>query len=223
MNIEGLGDALVDQLMANNLVEQIPDIYNLQLEDLTKLERMGSKSSQNLLDEIEKSKDRDVARLLFALGIRFVGERTAQALALHFKSVEALARSGYEELLRIQDVGPKVAESIVFFFEQPENIEFLRRLKEAGLNFVDREEPEKRKKSLAGQTFVLTGKLSRLTREGATEIIQHLGGIVVNSVSHKTTYVIAGEAPGSKLQKARVLGVPVLDESEFQKLIDSLT
>jgi DNA ligase (NAD+) len=222
MNIEGLGDALVDQLIANNLVGQIPDIYNLQLEDLIELERMGSKSSQNLLDEIEKSKDRDVARLVFALGIRFVGERTAQALASHFKSVEALARAGYEVLLRIQDVGPKVAESVVFFFEQPENIEFIKRLKKAGLNFADREEPEKRKKFLAGQTFVLTGKLSRFTREGATEIIQHLGGIVVSSVSRKTTYVIAGEAPGSKLQKARVLGVPILDESEFQRFIDSL-
>lgn len=221
MNIEGLGDAIVRQLMSNNLVRHIPDIYNLRIEDLIDLERMGPKSSQNLLDEIEQSKDRDVARLIFALGIRFVGERTAQALAAHFKSVDALARAGYEELLPIQDVGPKVAESVVFFFDQPENVELLSRLKQAGLNFADRKGSEERKKLLAGQTFVLTGKLSRFTREEATAIIQNLGGQVVSSVSSKTSYVIVGEAPGSKFQKARSLGVPTLDESQFQELIDS--
>jgi len=221
MNIEGLGDALVDQLIAKNLVRRIPDIYNMKFEDLKNLERMGPKSSQNLLDEFQKSKDRDVARLIFALGIRFIGERTAYALASHFNSLDALARAGYEELLPIQDVGPKVAESVVFFFEQPENIELISRLKEAGLNFEDLKGPEKGEKLLSGQTFVLTGKLSRFTREEAAEIIQHLGGQVVSTVSRKTTYLIVGEAPGSKLQKARSLGVPVLDESNFQKLIDS--
>jgi len=222
MNIEGLGDALVHQLMSNNLVRHIPDIYDLRIEDLINLERMGPKSSQNLLDEIEQSKDRDIARLIFALGIRFVGERTAQALAAHFNSVEALARAGYEELLPIQDVGPKVAESLVFFFDQPENIELLSRLKQAGLNFADIKGSEEGEKFLAGQTFVLTGKLSRFTREEATAIIHSLGGQVVSSVSSKTSYVIVGEAPGAKFQKARSLGVPTLDESQFQKLIDSL-
>jgi len=222
MNIEGLGDAIVHQLMSNNLVRHIPDIYNLRIEGLIDLERMGPKSSQNLLDEIEQSKDRNVARLIFALGIRFVGERTAQTLATHFKNVDGLARAAYEELLQIQDVGPKVAESVVFFFDQSENIELLNRLKQAGLNFADRKGLEEGKKLLAGQTFVLTGKLSRFTREEATAIIQNLGGQVVSSVSSKTSYVIAGEAPGSKFQKARSLGVQTLDESQFQKLIDSL-
>ncbi len=222
MNIEGLGDAIVDQLIAKNLVRHIPDIYHLKFEDLVSLERMGPKSAQNLLDEIEKSKNRDVARLVFALGIRYVGERTAQALSLHCRSVESLVRASFEELLQIQDVGPKVAESVVFFFKQPENMELIRRLKEAGLNFIDRKTPKIEQTYFSGQTFVLTGKLSRFTREEATEIIQRLGGQVVSSVGRKTTYVIVGENPGSKLQKARSFGVPTLNESEFQKLIDSL-
>jgi DNA ligase (NAD+) len=222
MNIEGLGDAIARQLMANKLVKNIPDIYDLQKEDLIALERMGPKSAQNLLNEIESSKNRDVARLIFALGIRFVGERTAQALTAHFKSTDALSEASFEELQQIQDVGPKVAESVVFFFHQPENIELIRRLKKAGLCFANKTEPEEGKKFLAGQTFVLTGKLSRLTREEATAIIQDLGGQVVSSVSRKTDYVIVGESPGSKFQKAKSLGIPTLDESAFHKLIDSL-
>jgi DNA ligase (NAD+) len=220
MNIEGLGDALIDQLLEKKLVEHIPDIYDLNLDDLANLERMGQKSSQNLLEEIERSKNRDVSRLIFALGIRFVGERTAGALAAHYKSLDVLARTGYEELLKIPDVGPKVAESVVFFFGQPENAELMARLKEAGLNFVEREWPKKGITPLDGRTFVLTGKLSRFTREEASEIIQTLGGQIASSVSRKTSYVVAGEDPGSKLQKAKRLGVPILSESEFQILID---
>jgi DNA ligase (NAD+) len=222
MNIEGLGDAIVHQLMANHLVRDIPDIYDLKLDDLIRLDRMGEKSAQNLLGEIERSKERDVSRLIFALGIRFVGERTAQALATHFSSIDALSHAGREELLQIQDVGPKVAESIVFFFDQPENVELVRRLKQAGIQFKDKTEPERGEKLLAGQTFVLTGKLTRFTREEATAIIQNLGGQVVSSVSRKTSYVIVGEAPGSKYQKAKSLGVSILDESQFQELIDSI-
>jgi len=221
MNIEGFGDAIVDQLIANDLVRNIPDIYNLAPEDLINLERIGPKSTQNLLDEIKKSKNRDVARLVFALGIRFVGERTAHALSAHFKNVDALSHAGYEELLHIPDVGSKVAESVVFFFKQPENVELLQRLKEAGLIFFELKGPGEGGKILEGQTFVLTGKLSRFTREEATEIIQQLGGKVISSVSSKTSYVIVGEAPGSKYQMAKSLGVPTLDESEFHKLIDS--
>ena len=221
MNIEGLGDAIVDQLISNKLVRNIPDIYNLAPEDLINLGRMGPKSTQNLLDEIEKSKNRELARLVFALGIRFVGERTAHALSAHFKSVDSLSHAGCEELLHIPDVGSKVAESVVFFFKQPENVELIQRLKEAGLNFFELEGPREGEKPFEGQTFVLTGKLSRLTREEATEIIQQYGGKVVSSVSSKTSYVIVGEAPGTKFQKAKSLGVPTLDESEFHKLIDS--
>lgn len=222
MNIEGLGDALIDQLLDKNLVKHIPDIYDLKLNDLVNLERMGQKSSQNLLDEIERSKKSDVARLIFALGIRFVGERTARALAAHFKSLDVLAEAGYEDLMKIPDVGPKVAESVVFFFERPENAELIARLKEAGLNFADRKGPETKKTPLDGQTFVLTGTLSRFTREEASEIIQALGGETASSVSRKTSYVVVGESPGSKLQKAKSLGVPILNELEFLELIDDM-
>ena len=218
MNIEGLGKALLDQLLEKRLVKKIPDLYSLKFEDLAGLERMGSKSSQNLLDEIENSKQRDAARLIYALGIRYVGERTAQVLAAHFKSIDALAGASFEELTPIEDVGPKVAESIVFFFKQPENIELLRKLKEAGLNFSIKEEKEE-EKPLAGQIFVLTGKLTTLTREEAEEIIERLGGKVSYSVSQRTNYVIIGESPGSKLVRARTLGVSALEEKEFLKLI----
>jgi len=219
MNIEGLGNALVDQLMDNGLVRSIPDLYNLKLQDLENLERMGLKSSQNLLDEIEKSKQRALPRLIFALGIRYVGERTAQALADHFKDLEKLSTAHLEELVQVEDVGPKVGESVVFFFRQPENMELLSRLKKAGLNLSHKEEAKKGDLPLAGQTFVLTGKLSDFTREEAAEIIGSLGGTVSSSVSSRTTYVIVGESPGSKLVRAQRLGIPTMEEKEFAKLV----
>jgi len=221
MNIEGLGDAIVDQLLAKKLLTTLPDIYSLKLENIVDLERMGPKSSKNLLKEIEKSKNVDKARLIFALGIRYVGERTAHALASHFKSVDALIHASYEELIQIQDVGHKVAESILFFFSQPENIDLINKLREAGLNFSAKKEAKESKKTLAGRTFVLTGKLTRFTRDEAKEIIEHLGGQVTSSVSRKTSLIIVGESPGSKLQKAKKFGIPQLDESEFESLIAS--
>jgi DNA ligase (NAD+) len=221
MNIEGLGDAIVDQLLAKKLLTTLPDIYSLKLENLVNLERMGPKSSQNLLKEIEKSKNLDKARLIFALGIRYVGERTAHALASHFQSLDALIHASYEELIQIQDVGHKVAESILFFFSQPENIDLVNKLREAGLNFSAKKEAKEPKRILAGQTFVLTGKLIHFTREEAKEIIEHLGGQVTSSVSRKTSSIIVGESPGSKLQKAKKFGIPQLDESEFESLIAS--
>lgn len=219
MNIEGLGEALVDQLLEKNFVKTLPDLYSLKLEDLETLERMGSKSSQNLLDEIEKSKKADLPRLIFALGIRYVGERTAQALASHFKDLTILSNATSEELVQVEDVGPKVAESVVFFFKQPENVELLNKLKEAGLRFSYTKKAKPGELPLAGQTFVLTGKLSELTREEATEAIENLGGSVTLSVSRKTTYVVVGESPGSKLEKAQRLGIPTLGEKEFSKLV----
>lgn len=218
MNIEGLGDALVDQILETKLVKNIPDLYSLKHEDLAILERMGPKSAQNLLDEIESSKKRDLDRLIFALGIRYVGERTAQALASHFKNLEALSTAAYEELLQIEDVGCKVAQSIVFFFKQPENIELISKLKAAGLNFASKEE-RKLTRPLTGQTFVLTGKLETLTREEASEMIEDLGGTISSSISSKTNYLIVGESPGSKLNKAQKLGILTLDETEFLKLV----
>jgi DNA ligase (NAD+) len=218
MNIEGLGEALVDQLLEKKLVRAIPDLYSLRYNDLVGLERMGPKSSQNLLDEIKNSKQRDLAALLFALGIRHVGERLAQTLAQNFKTLDALAKASAEDLTQVEDVGPTVAESIAFFFRQPENIELLRKLKQAGLNFRSREE-RRGDRPLAGKAFVLTGTLSKFPREEAAEIIESLGGKVTSSVSSKTNYLVVGKAPGSKVDKARQLGIPVLDEEEFLKLV----
>jgi DNA ligase (NAD+) len=219
MNIEGLGDSLVDQLLEKDLIKNIPDLYSLTHEGLVNLERMGPKSSENLLDEIEKSKQRNVDRLIFALGIRHVGERTAQTLASHFKSLNNLARATNEDLIQVEDVGPKVAESIVFFFKQPENVDLMNKLKEAGLNFRSREE-KGAEKPFAGLTFVLTGKFTTLTREKAAETIEKKGGKVSSSVSSKTNYVVVGKSPGSKLNRAQSLNIPAIDEKEFLKLIE---
>jgi len=218
MNIEGLGEALVDQLLEKKLVRSIPDLYSLRYDDLVGLERMGPKSSQNLLDEIKNSKQRDLHALLFALGIRHVGERLAQTLAQNFRTLDALAKASAEDLTQVEDVGPTVAESIAFFFRQPENIELLQKLKQAGLNFRAREE-RRGDQPLAGKIFVLTGTLSKFPREKAAEIIESLGGKVASSASSKTDYLVVGEAPGSKLVKGRQLGIPILNEEEFLKLV----
>lgn len=219
MNIEGLGDALVDQLLAEGLVTALPDLYALRADDLVGLERMGSKSSKNLLDEIERSKTNDVARLIFALGIRHVGEKLAHTLAAHFSGIDALGAATIEELTAVEDVGPVVAESLVFFFHQPENQTLLRQLKEAGLNFAAKKETKSGVRPLAGKTFVLTGTLERFSRDEAKAAVERLGGIVTDSVSGKTTYLVVGKEPGSKLVKARKLDVPIIDEGEFKKLL----
>jgi len=221
MNIEGLGDALVDQLLEKKLVRAIPDLYSLRFDDLVGLERMGPKSSENLLTEIENSKSRDLASLIFALGIRHVGERLAQSLARHFRTLDALASASPEQLTEVEDVGPKVAESILFFFRQPENAALIRKLKEAGLNFESRE-PKRGARPFVGKTFVLTGTLASMERDKARAVIEDLGGKVTSSVSSKTDYLIVGEAPGSKLDKARELGIAILDEQQFLKLIGQI-
>jgi len=182
------------------------------------LERMGPKSSQNLLGEVEKSRNRDLAPLVFALGIRHVGERLAQTLAGRFRTLDALAGASAETLTEVEDVGPKVAESIVFFFQQPENIALIRRLKEAGLNFESRAE-RRGAQPLAGKTFVLTGTLAGLGRDQAKAAIESLGGKVTSSVSSQTDYLVVGESPGSKLDKARKIGIATLNEREFLKLV----
>lgn len=219
MNIETLGIALVNQLLEKHLVQTIPDLYALRYEDLVNLDRMGPKSSQNLLDEIEKSKGMDLDRLIYALGIRFVGERTAQAIASHFRDLDSLAKALPEELIHIEDVGPKVAESIVFFFHQPKNTALLDKLREAGVNFFSQAEASSEEGPLSGQTFVLTGKLAQFSREEARKEIEQRGGTITSTVNRKTDYVIAGAEPGAKLEKAQKLGVPVLDEKDFLALI----
>lgn len=220
MNIEGLGESLVDQLMREKLISNLADIYSLKKEDLAELERMGEKSSQNLLDEIEASKNNSLARLIYSLGIRHVGERTAQTLAAHFRNMESLAKAAEEELIGLNDVGPKVAESIVFFFRQPENIDLISKLRNAGLNFTSRSEEKQTGQPLSGKTFVITGKLESFSRDQAKEKIESFGGTVTSSVSKNTDYVIVGEDPGSKLDKARSLNVPLLDEEGLKALLN---
>lgn len=219
MNIEGLGDAMVAQLMSAGLVHGIADLYTLKKEQLLQLERVGDKSAQALLDEIERSRQAPLARVLYGLGIRFVGERTAQLLANHFGSMDALMAATEDELERVNEVGPKVARAIVEFFAEERNQELVRRLRELGLTFTA--EKKVTADTLAGLTFVLTGTLPTLTREQAKERIEAAGGKISGSVSKKTNYVVAGEEAGSKLDKAQSLGVAVLDEAGLLQLLDS--
>jgi len=219
MNIEGLGNALVDQMIKEKLVTEIPDLYSLKLKDLDKLERMGRISSLNLLDEIKKSKNQSLIRVIFALGIRYVGERTARILASHYKNMKKLTEAKPDELLAIKDIGPKVSEGIVYFFKQPENIKLIQKLEAAGLNFSSLESSTRKDPYLGDKLFVLTGTLSSMTREQAKEKIKNLGGIVTSSLSRKTIYLVAGSAPGSKLQKAQKLGIMTLSERDFLDLI----
>ncbi|MBN1272115.1 MAG: NAD-dependent DNA ligase LigA [Candidatus Aminicenantes bacterium] len=220
MNIEGLGEALVDQLLDIKMVKSIPDLFSLTKNELENLERMGAKSAQNLLDEIEGAKTREFYRLIFALGIRYVGERTAEILASSFQNIDALSQAGIEELTQIPDIGPKVAESVVFFFKQPENKALINCLKKAGLNLKTSTEEKRIAKIFAGKTFVLTGRLESLTRDEAGDLIKKGGGTVSSSVSGNTSYVIAGASPGSKLRKAQSLGITVLNEKDFFDLME---
>ena len=218
MDIDGLGEAMVDQLLARGLVRSLPDLYGLRFEDLVELERFGPKSARNLLDEIAASKSRGLARLLYALGIRHVGERLAQTLAARYRSLGALEAAGRDDLVETEDVGPKVAESILFFFAQPENRELIRRLREAGID--DRAaEAAAGPKPLAGQVFVITGTLTAMTRDEARELLEGLGAEIGSSVTRKTTGLVVGDTPGSKLDRARKLGVRIIEEGDFLKLV----
>jgi DNA ligase (NAD+) len=216
MNIDGMGDALVNQLTERGLVKNVADIYKLTKGDLLSLERMGDKSAQNILDEIENSKKLPLERVTYGLGIRMVGERTAQFLAEHFGSMEALESAGVEELQDVNEVGPRIAESIVEFFGIAANRKLVERLRGAGLRLTGQK--KQRGTKLAGKTFVLTGTLAHFTRDEAKRMIEDAGGKVTGSVSKKTDYVVAGADAGSKLDKAKELGVKVIDESEMERL-----
>lgn len=217
MNIEGMGEALVNQLTDRGLVKNVADIYHLTKKNLLTLERMGDKSAQNVLDEIENSKKLPLERVIFGLGIRFVGERTAEFLAEHFGSMDALMKANQEELQEVNEVGPRIAASIVEFFQEPRNRDLVKQLREAGLTFAGTK--KERGTKLAGKTFVLTGTLANYSREQAKKMIEDAGGRVSGSVSKKTDYVVAGTDAGSKLDKAKELGVRVIDEKEIEKLI----
>ena len=220
MVIDGLGEALVDQLVDGGLVRSIADLYQLTKEQLVSLERMGEKSAQNLLDEIGDSKQVSLARVIFGLGIRHVGARLAQMLAEHFGSLDRLMQASVEELQEVSDVGPRVAESILQFFQEEQNRALVERLRRAGLRFEEAR-GGKLAGPLAGKTFVLTGVLEKYTREQAQRLIEEAGGKVTPSVSKKTDYVVTGADPGSKLEKARALGVKILDERELERLLQS--
>jgi DNA ligase (NAD+) len=260
MNIEGLGDAMVAQLLGQKaeeagsaegmseeaqaveaaeptrdgkavingapasgskpkvLVNTIADLYALTMEQLLELDRVGEKSAQALLDEIAKSKKAGLARVLLGLGIRFVGERTAQLLAAHFGSMEALMAASEDELTKVTEVGPKVASGVMEFFAEEKNRDLVRRLAECGVEMTA--EKKITTSTLEGLTFVITGTLPSMTREEAKELIERAGGRVSGTVSKKTSYVVAGEEAGSKLDKAQSLGVPVLDEAGLRALLD---
>jgi len=218
MNIDGVGDALVDQLVDRKMVESVADLYDLTVEKLLELERMGKKSAANVIRNMEESKKNPLPRVLTALGIRFVGERTAVFLAEAFGSLDLIAEAGPAELQQAEEVGPKVAESIFQFFREPRNQELVGRLRSAGLQFEYRA-MRPRSGPLKGLTFVLTGTLPTLSREEAKKLIETAGGKVSGSVSKKTNYVVAGEDPGSKFDKAQELGIKVVTEEGLLDLL----
>jgi DNA ligase (NAD+) len=221
LDIEGLGERLVDQLVDGGLVRTLPDFYRLDLAQLVALERYGEKSATNLLERLDKSKRTTLARFLYGLGIRHVGETTAKDLAAHFGSIDRLMNASVEDLLEVADVGPVVAQSIRTFFDQPHNREVVGQLRAVGVHWPEHAGAPARAadRPLAGKTFVLTGTLPALTREEATELIEAAGAKVTGSVSKKTDYVVAGEEAGSKLAKAQALGTPVLDEEGLRRLL----
>ena len=217
MNIDGMGDALVTQLTERGLAKDVADIYKLTKANLLSLERMGDKSAENILREIENSKKLPLERVIFGLGIRFVGERTAQFLAEHFGEMDALMNASQEDLQQVEEVGPRIAKSIVEFFSEPRNRELVDELRRAELTM--RGKKRERGTKLAGKTFVLTGTLAHYTRDEAKKRIEDAGGKVTGSVSKKTDYVVAGADAGSKLDKAKELGVQVIDERELEQLV----
>jgi len=217
MNIDGMGDALVRQLVDSGLVRNASDIYKLTKANLLSLERMGEKSAQNVLDQIEASKKRPLDRVIFGLGIRFVGERTAQFLAEHFGSLDSLMRATDEDLQQVSEVGPRIAKSVVQFFQDPKNLELVEGLRTADLILTGHR--KHRGTTLEGKTFVLTGTLAHFTRDEAKKKIEDAGGKVTGSVSKKTDYVVAGTDAGSKLDKAKDLGVKVIGEGELDQLL----
>ncbi len=224
MDIEGLGPAIIDQLVEKDLIKDISNLYFLKRSDLISLERMGEKSVDNLLDAIEKSKKKSLANLIYGLGIRYVGVHTSEVITRYYSTLDKFNEARLEELIEINEIGPKIAESIILFFKEKENLAIIERLRSAGLNFSQEEEKTRKEKVariLAGKQFVLTGTLKDFTRTQAKEIIIELGGRVTDSVSKKTDYVVAGEDPGSKYQKAQKLGVPIINEEEFKKILTS--
>jgi DNA ligase (NAD+) len=218
MDVEGLGDQLVEQLVDRNVVTTAADLYRLGLTSLASLDRMADKSAGNLIKAIEKSKSTTLARFIYALGIRHVGESTAKELARHFGGIDALLKADEAQLLDVADVGPVVARSILQFLADPTNVELIEQLRANGVHWEEGAS-EARPKPLAGLTFVLTGTLPTMSRDEAAERIEGAGGKVAGSVSKKTSYLVAGDDAGSKLAKAETLGVPVIDEAALLEML----
>jgi DNA ligase (NAD+) len=219
MDINGLGDSLVVQLVDTGLVRTPADLYRLRKDDLLKLERMGEKSAENLIQGIQESRNRPLERVLLGLGIRHIGKGAAIILANEFGTIESLMNATREELEAIRDIGPIVAQSVVDYFQSPVTRTFIGQLQEAGINF--RQDNTIESSEFAGLTFVLTGTLDRMSRDEAGEMIRARGGKVSSSVSKNTSYLVAGESAGSKLDKAEELGVTVLSEEQFTALLGS--
>ena len=221
MDIEGLGEKVVQLLLRHKLIQDYGDLYYLKKEDIARLEGMGDKSAENLVNAIEASKTRPLARLIFALGIRYVGEGAARLLAEHFHSLDALMNASVEEIERIEGIGFKTARSIKDFFTRKENLTVIEKLRKAGVRFEEpKAAPETVDERFYQKTFVFTGALERYSRDEAKELVEARGGIVSNSVSRKTDYVVVGKDPGSKLQKARQLGIQIIPEEEFYKMLE---
>ncbi|SFB15263.1 DNA ligase (NAD+) [Collimonas sp. OK607] len=221
MDIEGLGDQLIEQLVDRQLIFTAADLYKLGLVKLAALERMADKSAQNVLSALEKSKSTTLGRFIYALGIRHVGEATAKELATHFGSIDGLLQASEEQLLEVADIGPVVARSLLAFFADPLNRELVEQLRAAGIHWPENLPAETASKFLLGKTFVLTGSLPTLTRDAAAAMIEAAGGKVTGSVSKKTSYVVAGAEAGSKLTKAEELNIPILDEDALRTLLES--
>ena len=223
VEVEGLGDKLVDQLVDSGIIRTLPDLYRLGLTSLAALDRMADKSAQNIVDALQVSKQTTLPRFLFGLGIRHVGEATAKALAKHFGSLDAIMDASVEGLLAVSDVGPVVAQSIHTFFGQPHNREVVAQLRACGLQWEEGAPAERKPTPLSGKTLVITGTLPTLSRDQAKDLIEGAGGKVAGSVSKKTHYLLAGLEAGSKLDKARELGIAVIDENGLKELINGGT
>jgi DNA ligase (NAD+) len=219
MRIEGLGESLVHQLVESGRVRDAGDLYSLTLDDIANLERMAAKSASNLLGQIEASKERELSNLVYALGLRHVGDRTATTLARHFGSLDALSKATVQELDDVPEIGLTVAQSVRDWFDDEGNIELCKRLEAAGVRTRMEKTSKPTDETLAGKLFVLTGTLAVYNREEARAAIESRGGRVTSSVSKKTDYVVAGDEAGSKLDKANELGVKVIDEAAFKKML----
>jgi len=218
MDIEGLGPAVADLLYKEGLIRDVGDLFYLKKEQLAGLARMAEKSAENLVMAIDNSKSNPLRRLLFGLGIRFVGEKAARLLAEHFQTLDRLKGAGEEELTNLNEIGPKIAESVVCFFNNPETERVIDKLKQAG---VKMSEPVKKsaQSQLAGKVFVFSGSLEEYTREEAAALVEARGGEIGSGVSKKTDYLVVGAEPGSKLIKANELGIAVIDEARFNELV----